>query len=273
MDFSKGATGWPRREFFRRAAELVDKLLILLSNDDGIEAPGLMALADALSPLGRVVVVAPDRERSAVGHALTLHRPLRLKKVREDWYAVDGTPTDCVHLGVHAVLETPPDLLAAGINAGGNLGDDLTYSGTLAVAMEGALLGVPSMAVSLVARAGFDFFPAAMVGQRVARAIMENSLPPRTFLNVNVPVPKAGSPLGPIRVTRQGRRIFGSGIVKKTDPRGGEYYWIGGTELGYVDGEEDSDVAAVARGDVSVTPLHTDLTDRERLEGFRGWKF
>jgi 5'-nucleotidase len=244
---------------------------ILISNDDGIHSPGLLALAEALSPLGRVVVVAPDRERSAVSHALTLHRPLRLARAREDWYFVDGTPTDCVHLGVHAVLTRPPDLLVAGINAGGNLGDDLTYSGTLAVAMEGALLGVPAMAVSLVARSGYDFIPAASVALRIARKILEKGLPERTFLNVNVPGSLSPGDPPKMRITRQGRRIFGSGIVKKTDPRGGEYYWIGGTELGYVDGDESSDIAAIARGEVSVTPLHTDLTDGGFFDRLGGW--
>lgn len=245
---------------------------ILLSNDDGIHSPGLLALADALSPLGRVVVVAPDRERSAVSHALTLHRPLRLSRVRENWYFVDGTPTDCVHLGVHAVLTRPPDLLVAGINAGGNLGDDLTYSGTLAVAMEGALLGVPSMAVSLVARSGWDFAPAGRVAFKIAKSILEKGLPERTFLNVNVPGSLPAGEDARVCVTKQGRRIFGSGIVKKTDPRGGEYYWIGGTELGYVDGDETSDIAAIARGEVSVTPLHTDLTDERFYDLLGEWR-
>jgi len=248
---------------------------ILVSNDDGVEAPGLKALAEALAPLGRVTVVAPDRERSAVGHALTLHRPLRLRRVGADWYAADGTPTDCVHLGVHAILKEPPALLVSGINQGGNLGDDLTYSGTVSVALEGALLGVPSIAVSLVARDDFRFGPAALVARRVARAVIARGLPPRVFLNVNVPnlPPGASDAEAPaIRITRQGRRIFGSGIVGKTDPRGRDYYWIGGEELGYVDGEEDSDVEAVSRGFASVTPLRSDLTDEASLARLSEWR-
>ncbi|PLX41906.1 MAG: 5'/3'-nucleotidase SurE [Deltaproteobacteria bacterium] len=245
---------------------------ILLSNDDGVDAPGLRALAEALSPLGRVVVVAPDRERNAVAHALTLHRPLRLKEVRKDWYSADGTPTDCVHLGVHAVLERPPELLVAGINAGGNLGDDLTYSGTVGVALEGALLGVPSMAVSLVARGGFNFVPAARVAAYIAGQIIERGLPERVFLNVNVPNLPEGASIPDIRVTTQGRRIFGSGIVKNEDPRGGEYYWIGGSELGYVDGDAGSDVAALADGCISVTPLHTDLTFGGFISDLSDWE-
>ncbi|PLX45072.1 MAG: 5'/3'-nucleotidase SurE [Deltaproteobacteria bacterium] len=244
---------------------------ILLSNDDGVYAPGLLALAEALAPLGRVVVVAPDRERSAVAHSLTLHRPLRLRELRDGWYSADGTPTDCVHLGVHAVLESPPDLLVAGINAGGNLGDDLTYSGTVGVALEGALLGVPSVSVSLVARKNFNFAPAARVAADIAGQIIERGLPERVFLNVNVPNLPEGAALPEIRVTKQGRRIFGSGIVKKEDPRGGEYYWIGGSELGYVDGDEDSDVAALAAGCISVTPLNTDLTSGGFLSDLSSW--
>jgi 5'-nucleotidase len=244
---------------------------ILISNDDGIHAPGLSALAEALAHLGRVVVVAPDRERSAVGHALTLHRPLRLRCLRPGWYAADGTPTDCVHLGVHSILKRPPELLVSGINQGGNLGDDLTYSGTVGVALEGALLGVPSIAVSLVAREDFHFGPAAAVAERIARQVIERGLPPRVFLNVNVPNVATLESLGPPRVTRQGRRIFGSGIVRKTDPRDREYFWIGGSELGYVDGEEGTDVDAVARGFVSVTPLRTDLTAESFLPDLEGW--
>jgi 5'-nucleotidase len=235
-------------------------LLILVSNDDGVNAPGLHALVEGLAPLGRVVVVAPDRERSGISHSLTLHRPLRLTKVATDRYCTDGTPTDCVHLGVHSVLGKKPDLLVSGINAGPNLGDDITYSGTVGVAMEGALLGVPSIAVSLVARDNFNFAPAAAVAYKVARAVCEHGIAERTFINVNVPNVATEDELGPIRITNQGRRIFGSGIVKKTDPRGGEYYWIGGSELGYVDGDEHSDISAVTRGEVSITPLQTDLT-------------
>jgi 5'-nucleotidase len=246
-------------------------LLILVSNDDGVNAPGLRALVEGLTPLGRVVVVAPDRERSGIAHSLTLHRPLRLTKVANDWYSSDGTPTDCVHLGVHSVLGEKPDLLVSGINAGPNLGDDVTYSGTVGVAFEGALLGVPSLAVSLAAREGFNFAPAAAVAHRVAKAALENGMKERTFLNINVPNVESEEELGPMRITNQGRRIFGSGIVKKTDPRGGEYFWIGGSELGFVDGDEDSDINAVSSGDISITPLHTDLTAPGLGEELKGW--
>ncbi|GAB4252053.1 MULTISPECIES: 5'/3'-nucleotidase SurE [Deferrisoma] len=246
-------------------------MLILLSNDDGIHAPGLATLARALSVLGRVVVVAPDRERSAVGHALTLHRPLRLTPIRDDWFAVDGTPTDCVHLGLHGLLETAPDLVVAGINHGPNLADDLTYSGTVAVALEGTLMGVPSFAVSVTADAEARFGAAAEVAVRVARTVAKRGLPAGTFLNVNVPSADGYSEIKGIRVTRQGKRVYGSGVVRKHDPRGREYFWIGVRELGRVERTGDTDVEAVEQGYASVTPIRTDLTDRIFLGELARW--
>ena len=246
---------------------------ILVSNDDGVDAPGLLALAEGLRELGNVTVVAPDRERSAVAHALTLTSPLRLTEVRPGWYSTDGTPTDCVHLGVHAVCGRAPDLVVAGINRGPNMGDDLTYSGTVGVALEGALLGIPSIAVSLAARENENYGPAAVIARAIAAAVAREGLPDRTFLNVNVPNAPSGKMPGPVKITTQGRRVFGSGIVKKKDPRGRDYYWIGGSELGYVDGDETSDVQAVAAGMISVTPLSTDLTARTLYEKLKSWRF
>lgn len=247
-------------------------MLILVSNDDGVHAPGLASLAAALEPLGRVVVVAPDRERSAVGHAVTLHRPLRIQRLRDDWYSVDGTPTDCVHLGIHGILRGKPDLLVSGINQGGNLGDDITYSGTVGVALEGTLFGVRSFAVSLVARSEFRFDAAARVARSVAEAVGRHGLPDGTFLNVNVPNVRDWSELRGFRMTRQGRRVFGSGVAEKVDPRGKTYYWIGADELGYVQEDVGTDVEAVGHGCVSVTPVRTDLTDHAFLEEIRGWR-
>jgi 5'-nucleotidase len=221
--------------------------------------------------LGRIVVVAPDRERSAVGHSLTLHRPLRLDEIRPDWYAVDGTPTDCVHLGVHGVLDRMPDLLVAGINHGPNLGDDLTYSGTVGVALEGTLFGIPSIAVSLVARSGFHFGPAGEVALLLAEKVAAEGLPEGTLLNVNVPNVPRREDLQGIRVTRQGRRRFGSGVERKLDPRGRNYYWIGGEELGYVEEDAGTDVEAVAHKQVSVTAVRTDLTDHGFLARMGEW--
>jgi 5'-nucleotidase len=247
-------------------------LLILVSNDDGVHSPGLKTLATVLAPLGRVVVVAPDRERSAVGHALTLHRPLRIAELATDWYSVDGTPTDCVHLGIHGVLGRNPDLLVAGINQGANLGDDITYSGTVGVALEGTLFGVPSVAVSLAARSDFRFEVAGLVARKVADAVLARGLPRQIFLNVNVPNVGGWEQLRGIRMTRQGRRIFGSGVAEKVDPRGRVYYWIGAQELGYVQEDVGTDVEALAHGCVSITPVRTELTDYPFLEELRGWK-
>lgn len=244
---------------------------IMVTNDDGIQAPGILALARALRELGEVTVVAPDRERSAAGHSLTLHSPLRVFELREGFYAVDGTPTDCVNMGIHSLLPFRPDLVVSGINHGPNLGDDITYSGTVAAAMEATLMGIPAMAVSL---ASFDHsgnFPAAAaVAVRVGRQVMANGLPADTFLNVNVPdCPEAE--MNPPLVTRQGKRSFVGKIVDKTDPRGRKYYWIGSEEPDFND-EEGTDFYALNRRHVSVTPLHLDLTNYESMKILAGWK-
>ena len=230
---------------------------ILLTNDDGVHSDGLRALADALRPLGEVVMVAPMQEASAIGHALTLRRPLRLDRVSDNLYGVDGTPTDCVNIGVTTVLKELPALIVSGINKGWNLGDDVTYSGTVSGAMEGALLGVPSMAVSLqfVIERKFDFADAARAAQVVARSVLQKGLPPRTFLNINVP---KGWSKG-FRVTVQAKRNHVTKVNERTDPRGQRYFWI---EEGQNEWEphDRSDYQAVRDGYVSVTPLHPDLT-------------
>ncbi|MFN7973328.1 MAG: 5'/3'-nucleotidase SurE [Acidobacteriota bacterium] len=238
----------------------------LLTNDDGAHAKGLLALRDAMATRGRVVVVAPDRELSGVGHGITLNRPLRIREDGPDFYVVDGTPTDCVNLGILKILGALPKAVIAGINRGANLGDDVTYSGTVAGAMEGALLGVPSMAVSLESRGHVadadrvSFGDAAGVALRVLDLLSDHALPARTLVNVNVPARK---PLGRLRVTRQGRRSYEGGIVEKVDPRGTAYYWIGGTPV-WAD-DDGADQTAVARGDVSITPLMLDLTHHGHL--------
>jgi len=237
---------------------------ILVTNDDGVLSPGLAALAEALSHLGTVTVVAPTRETSAVGHALTLHHPLRFDRVSESVYSLDGTPTDCVNIGIATIMEGQglPDLVASGINKGLNVGDDVTYSGTVAGAMEGALLGVPSIAVSLErTKAAYDFTHAAAAAAQVARRILERGLPARTFLNVNVPV---GTPKG-FRVTVQARRNHVTTVSALKDPRGRPYYWIGEAEDSYHP-HDRSDYQAVQEGYVSVTPLQPDLTDHSALE-------
>lgn len=244
-------------------------MLILLTNDDGIHSAGLQALAEQLQTLGRVAVVAPDRERSAVGHALTLHSPLRAEEIGKDRWAVSGTPTDAVILGICTLLQEKPDLVISGINKGGNMGDDLTYSGTVAAAMEATLMGVPAIAISLAAQ-NFkydDFAEAAGVARRLATTVLEHGLPADTFLNINVPDRK---PLG-IRVTRQGKRIYEDAVIENRDPRGRAYYWIGAGALDFQD-LAGTDLNAVHNGYVSVTPLHLDLTNYAAMDRLRQWQ-
>jgi 5'-nucleotidase len=238
---------------------------ILVSNDDGIHSAGLAALAGALDPLGEVVVVAPDREQSACSHALTLHRPLRIDEVQPRRYTVDGTPTDCVNLAVNAILSERPALLVSGINRGANLGDDVTYSGTVSAAMEGTLLGIPSIAISLLGRGPYDFAPAAAFAARLASWVLARGLPPDTLLNVNVPADAEGVAPRAVALTRMGRRRYGDAIVEKVDPRGRKYYWIAGDEVPFV-AEEGTDFHAVQHGFISVTPIHLDLTNYRTLE-------
>lgn len=235
--------------------------VVLVTNDDGYRSDGITALAEALSPIGEVTIVAPVEEASAIGHALTLRRPLRLESVGNRVFAVDGTPTDCVNMAVTHVLHRLPDLIVSGINKGWNLGDDVTYSGTVAGAMEGALLGVPSIAVSLkVARAKYDFSFAARATAVLAEAILRRPLTPQTFLNVNVP---RGKPKG-LRVTVQAKRNHVTSIGERHDPKGRPYYWI---EEGQNDWHphDRSDYQAVRDGFISVTPLHPDLTAHQAL--------
>lgn len=243
---------------------------ILVTNDDGINAPGILSLAEALRKVGEVAVVAPDRERSAVGHALTLHHPLRALQMGVDIFAVDGTPTDCVNLGIHNLLSFKPDIVVSGINRGANLGDDVTYSGTVAAAMEATLMGIPAFAVSLATQGkGTHYDSAAEFAVRLARQIHEKGLPNDTFLNVNIP-DLPFHDLLPSSITSQGRRRYEGNIVGKLDPRGQKYYWIGSAELSFLD-LEGTDFYAVSRGHVSITPLHLDLTNYTSLQVLRDW--
>ena len=235
---------------------------ILVTNDDGVHSEGIHALADALRCLGEVTVVAPHIEASAIGHALTLRRPLRLEQLRQNVYEVDGTPTDCVNVAFTKLFPTPPDLVVSGINKGLNIGDDVTYSGTVSGAMEAALLGVPGIAVSLARTNGqYDFSHAANAAATVAALILREGLAPRTFLSINVPT---GKPNG-LKLTVQGKRNHVTIVDERTDPRGKQYYWI---EEGQNDWEphDRSDFQAVHDGFISVTPLQPDMTDYEALE-------
>ena len=236
--------------------------LILVTNDDGVQSEGIHALAEAMKSLGDVVVVGPLQEASAIGHALTLRRPLRIETIREGVYAVDGTPTDCVNLGCEIILRRLPDLVVSGINKGWNLGDDITYSGTVAGALEGALLGAPGIAVSLRRTPTYDFGPAAAAAAAVAQMVLSKGIPPRTFLNINLPT---GTPKG-LRVTTQAKRNHVTQIDSRTDPRGNAYYWIEEALDEYHSDSGRSDYEAVMEGYASVTPLQPDMTAYDMLE-------
>lgn len=233
---------------------------ILVTNDDGYRSEGLIALADALRPLGDVTIVAPMTEASAIGHALTLRHPLRFEHMGDRLFAVEGTPTDCVNIAVTQIIHGLPDLVVSGINKGWNLGDDVTYSGTVSGALEGALLGVQAIAVSLRYSRAFDFSHAARAAAAIAESLVDRPLPARTFLNLNVP---KGEPKG-YRVTVQARRNHITSVAERHDPKGRPYYWI-------EEGQDEwhphdrSDYQAVLDGYVSVTPLHPDLTAHQAL--------
>lgn len=246
-----------------------ERPLILVCNDDGVASPGIRALAEALAFVGEVAVVAPDRERSAASHSLTLTRPLRVAPVAPSWYSVDGTPTDCVTLAVAELLVRRPALVASGINLGANLGDDITYSGTVSCAIEATLHGVPAFAISLAGQREYDFRSAAAFARRIASEMLRRALPPKTLLNVNVPnlPPEA---IRGVLTTRQGQRAYSESVVRNVDPRGGTYYWIGGTTPVW-ENAQGTDYEAVQNGWISVTPLTLDLTNHVALETVRSW--
>jgi len=234
---------------------------ILVTNDDGYRSDGIRTLAAALGAVGEVTIVAPVNEASAIGHALTLRHPLRLEQIEGSMFAVDGTPTDCVNIAVSQVFRGPPDLVVSGINKGYNLGDDITYSGTVAGALEGALLGIPAIAVSLRSTRGdYDFSHAARIAATVAEAMLQRPLPSRTFLNVNVP---KGQPKG-LRVTVQAKRNHVTSVAERRDPKGRAYYWIEEGQNEWAP-HDRSDYQAVRDGYVSITPLHPDLTAHDAL--------
>lgn len=246
-------------------------MLILLSNDDGVYSDGIQILANKFKKFGRIIVVAPDREQSASSHSLTLHRPLRISKLKKNTYAVSGTPTDCITLGVYEILKKKPDLIVSGINRGGNLGDDVHYSGTVSAAMEGAMMGVPAIAVSLVTRdENPRFNVAANFTNKLVQKVLKKGLPQGVVLNVNVPnVPR--EKLKGYAYTTLGKRNYGDIIVEKIDPRGKSYYWIGGDEAGFED-IEGSDCNAILDRKISITPLTVRITHHPFLEKIRDWK-
>jgi 5'-nucleotidase len=241
--------------------------LILVTNDDGVHAPGILSLAKALSDLGEVWLVAPDREASASSQSLTLKHPLRAEKVDTGVFAVDGTPADCVNLAIVKLLPRRPALVVSGINRGGNMGDDVFYSGTVGAAREATFFGVHAIAVSLAARADLDYAPAATFACLLARLVLERGLPERTLLNVNVP---PGTPTG-VAVTVQGRRVHEGTILEGLDPRHRTYYWIEEGRDQWVS-DEMSDIFAVRSGLISVTPLHIDTTNHRVVDKLREWE-
>lgn len=249
--------------------------VILVTNDDGGSSQGIRVLSKALRSVGEVYIIAPEREQSAVGHALTLHRPLKFEKINNKTYSINGTPTDCIILGVNKLLPQKPDLIVSGINNGGNMGDDITYSGTVAAAIEGTLLGILSLAISFAGKTqshkkSLRLEEVAQFTQRLASQVLKKGLPPDTFLNVNVP----NSPkIKGIKLTRQGKRVYDNSIQEMLDPRGRKHFWIGGGvpmwELG-----EDTDFEAVQSDFISVTPIHLDLTNYKALKHMKNhWGF
>ncbi|OFW00436.1 MAG: 5'/3'-nucleotidase SurE [Acidobacteria bacterium RIFCSPLOWO2_02_FULL_68_18] len=239
---------------------------ILVTNDDGVHSDGIDALAEALAALGEVTIVAPVQEASAIGHALTLRHPLRLERLRPSVYTVDGTPTDCVNVAIAHVLHGKPDLIVSGINKGWNLGDDVTYSGTVAGALEGALLGIASLAVSAQNKDNqFEFGSAARAAATVAEAVLERGMPRFTFLNINVPF----GPYRGFRATVQARRNHVTVVSRRVDPRHRAYFWIEEGENEW-EAHDRSDYEAVRDGYVSVTPLEPDMTAHEALRYVEG---
>lgn len=239
---------------------------ILITNDDGYFSEGIAALTQALATVGEVTVVAPASEQSATAHSLTLTRPLRARQVAERRFTVDGTPTDCVLLALTKILPERPDIVVSGINHGANLGDDVTYSGTVAGALEASVFNLPGIAVSLVTRSNFRFEYAAEFAAELSAQVLEKGLPEGTILNVNVP---PGEVRG-ARWTHQGIKVARTKIVEGLDPRGRPYYWIGEQETSWRE-DAGSDYAAIEQGLVSITPLRTDMTDYRALEQLRSW--
>jgi 5'/3'-nucleotidase len=241
--------------------------VILVTNDDGVHSPGLSALHKAMEQLGDAFIVAPDRERSAAGHSLTLHRPLKVEEIRERVFSVNGTPTDCVTLGVNKLLPERPSLVVSGINKGANLGDDITYSGTVSAAVEGTIFGIPSMAFSLTAAKHYHFETASQFALRLAGFVLEHSLPYDTLLNVNIPNVGLGEISG-VKFTKQGRRVYDNSIQETYNPWGEKHYWIGGGTP-YWERGEDMDIEAMETNCISITPVHLDLTNYEALALFK----
>jgi len=240
------------------------KHLILLTNDDGFFSEGIETLAHHLEDIGSVFIVAPDREKSATSLALTLHRPLRIQRIRKDIYAVDGTPADCMYLALKKLLPRKPDLIISGLNQGPNLGQqDISYSGTVAAAIQGTFLQIPSVAISVLPdeKDQYSFEFSAQVALRTAKGLLKNKLPQGVLLNINIPPP----PVKGVRITKLGQKRYNPEIIEEKDPRNKTFYWLG-TGNPKILGDEDSDVKIVSLGYISITPLQLDLTDYRALK-------
>jgi len=247
---------------------------ILVTNDDGIDSEGLIALRRSLSRLGETVVIAPDRNWSAAGHNKTMFKPLRVTRVRMpddlEGYACDGTPSDCVAMSMLGFAGARPDVVVSGINEGANLGGDITYSGTVAAAMEAVISGVPAIAVSLSSAHDQDFGAAADFATLLAERFLRDGIDPSVLLNVNVPsIPR--NTIRGVLITRLGQRIYRDRLIERQDPFGRNYYWIGGDEP-TGEAEEGTDIGALANGYISVTPIHLDLTNYALMDHLRDWK-
>ncbi len=245
---------------------------ILVTNDDGVHAEGLAVLRRSLEPLGSVWVVAPEREQSGASHALTLHRPLRVRRLDGRVFSVDGTPTDCVLLACRGISDLPDGgfgLVVSGINHGPNLSEDVTYSGTVAAAIEGLMLGLPAIAVSSETGRAGSFEAAGAVAGYVVEQVLQRGMPAGALLNVNVPDRPAGEIRG-YRITRLGKRAYSGSVFKKTDPRGRPYYWIG-EEAAVFERQEGADFSALRDGFVSITPIHLDLTSHGSIGEMEAW--
>ncbi len=244
---------------------------ILITNDDGIDARGIQTLFTHIKPLAETYIVAPERERSASGHGITVHKPLRADKRDTNQYAVSGTPADCVKLALEALLPGKPDLIISGINLGANLGTDVLYSGTVSAAIEGTMAGIPSIAVSLISHdVKSDFSVAAEVTAKLCKEISIDEVPRETLLNINIPYQKYADLKG-IKITKLGMRRYVNSVQERTDPRGRSYYWLAG-EVENVHAGKDSDIAAVNGNYISLTPVHFDLTNYRILEQIKSWQ-
>lgn len=252
---------------------MISKPLILVTNDDGIFAPGIYALWEAMKSIGEVFIVAPDTEKSAVGHAITISDPIRVQKIKRkngfEGFAVNGTPADCVKIAVGALMDQKPDIVISGINSGANVGTSLMYSGTVSAATEGTILDIPSIAVSLDSLTTLDYRFAMKVAAIIVKSVMQNGLPKGTLLNVNVPAVKESLIKG-YKITRQGELHYLEGFDRREDPRGRVYYWMTGQIIEPV-GQADTDSHALSNNWISVTPVHYRLTNDEFMEVLKTW--